>query len=63
METGQGRWPNSWAVYATQWKPISANANWATHPPRKIRFHDSSRSQNHQRGTRPKATAHGGKGT
>src|SRR3990172_7939366 len=61
-ERAQGRWPNSCAVCATQWNPISVRTNWATHPPTRIRFQEVSRSQKSHKGTKQKKSAQGGKG-
>src|SRR3990172_6017086 len=61
-EKAQERWPNSCAVCATQWNPISVRTNWATHPPTRIRFQEVSRSQKSHKGTKQKKSAQGGKG-
>jgi hypothetical protein len=58
----QGIWPNSWKVWATQWKPIKVKTNEVTHPPQKATRGLGFCHQKYQRGTRPKSAAQGGKG-
>ena len=59
---GQGICPNSWAVCATQWKPMRQKRNWASQPPHRIFRTEFSRSQNSHNGTKQKRSAQGGNG-